>query len=241
MSSSPTPIHWADAAADRILRQWGEKEVYTLAAGITPSGTIHFGNFREVITVDFVARALEARGKSVRFLLSWDDYDTFRKVPSDLPTPEKWAEHLFRPIADVPDPYGEAPSYAAHHERAFEAQLDRVGIKPEFLYQADKYRGGEYREEILLALDKARELADILNAHRAEPLPPDWLPVGLYCQRCGRDDQVREIVRKEEKKADLPVRTLPTRICGRFAHVHPNQVTLAHRLADAVVAGKSGF
>ena len=44
-------IHWADFAADRIIRQNGDKESYTLASGITPSGVVHFGNF-ETITVD---------------------------------------------------------------------------------------------------------------------------------------------------------------------------------------------
>ena len=29
-------IHWADFAADRIIRQNGDKESYTLASGITP-------------------------------------------------------------------------------------------------------------------------------------------------------------------------------------------------------------
>jgi lysyl-tRNA synthetase class 1 len=78
-------IHWADMTADRIIKQCGDKESYTLASGITPSGVVHFGNFREVITVDFVARALREKGKKVRFIFSWDDYDTFRKVPANLP------------------------------------------------------------------------------------------------------------------------------------------------------------
>ena len=195
----PSLIHWAETTAHRIMKQCGDKEVYTLAAGMTPSGTIHFGNFREVITVDFVARALKARGKSVRFLFSWDDYDTFRKVPANLPEQEKLTKHLFLPIVDVPDPHQEAPSYAAYHERTFEEQLKRVDINPEFLYQADKYRKGEYRDAIVLALDKSRELAEILNAHRMEPLPPNWLPLGVYCQQCGRDDKIEHLKRDNEK------------------------------------------
>ena len=42
--------HWADATAERIVRQRGERDRYVLAAGITPSGTVHFGNMREIIT-----------------------------------------------------------------------------------------------------------------------------------------------------------------------------------------------
>ena len=81
--------HWADIYADRIIREKGDKEVYTCASGITPSGTVHIGNFREIISVELVVRALRARGKNVRFIYSWDDYDVFRKVPKNMPEQEK--------------------------------------------------------------------------------------------------------------------------------------------------------
>ena len=63
-------MHWADIMADRIIREKGEKERYTCASGITPSGTVHIGNFREIITVELVVRALRERGKNVRFIYS---------------------------------------------------------------------------------------------------------------------------------------------------------------------------
>ena len=54
--------HWADETAAKIVREKGEKEQYTCASGITPSGTVHIGNFREIISVDLVARALQDLG-----------------------------------------------------------------------------------------------------------------------------------------------------------------------------------
>lgn len=189
-------VHWADMTADRIIRQKGDKDKYVVASGITPSGTVHFGNFREVITVDFVARALRARGKEVRFIFSWDDYDTFRKVPLNMPNQDKLKECMFRPIVDTPDPYGKEPSYAAHHERAFESQLEKVGISVEPLYQATKYRAGEYKKGITLALDKVEDIKNILNQYRSAPLAQDWLPVSVYCEKCNTDNQI------ENKKWD---------------------------------------
>ena len=62
--------HWADRMADQIIREKGDLPLYTCASGITPSGTVHIGNFREIITVDLVVRALRARGKNVRFIYS---------------------------------------------------------------------------------------------------------------------------------------------------------------------------
>ena len=45
--------HWADQTAEKILAEWGEKDCYTCASGITPSGTVHVGNFRVTrVTVD---------------------------------------------------------------------------------------------------------------------------------------------------------------------------------------------
>lgn len=185
-------LHWADITADRLIKQKGDKESFVLASGITPSGIVHFGNFREVITVDLVARALRARGKQVRFIFSWDDYDTFRKVPANMPKQEELQNYLFRPIVDTPDPYGEAESYAAHHEQKFEAQLKKVGIEVEPIYQAQKYRKGDYAQEIIKTLKNADKIREILNKHRSEPLDENWLPVSIYCPKY-KTDRVEEI------------------------------------------------
>lgn len=86
--------HWADRMASKIIAEKGSLDTYTCASGITPSGTVHIGNFREIITVDLVARALRDRGKNVRFIYSWDDYDVFRKVPANMPAPELLEKYL---------------------------------------------------------------------------------------------------------------------------------------------------
>ncbi|HQL84085.1 MAG TPA: class I tRNA ligase family protein, partial [Spirochaetota bacterium] len=108
--------HWADQTADKIIRERGDLDLYTCASGITPSGTVHIGNFREIISVDLVVRALRSRGKKVRFIYSWDDYDVFRKVPVNMPNQEVLEKHLRFPITMVPDPFGRDSSYARHHE-----------------------------------------------------------------------------------------------------------------------------
>lgn len=191
--NKPKAIHWADITAERIIRQIGDKDKYTVASGITPSGVVHFGNFREVITVDFVAKALRDRGKEVRFIFSWDDYDTFRKVPLNMPNREKLEEFMFQPIVDTPDPFGEHDSYAAHHERNFEQQLDKVGVAVEPIYQATKYRAGIYKVGIKTALEKRDEIAAILNEHRSQPLAADWQPVSVYCEKCNTDNKIKEM------------------------------------------------
>ena len=51
--------HWADEIAGEILKTPGPHEIST---GISPSGEIHIGNLREVITADVVYRALVTGG-----------------------------------------------------------------------------------------------------------------------------------------------------------------------------------
>ena len=95
---SSKQMHWADQTAEKIIRERGDLDSYTCAAGITPSGTVHIGNFREIISVDLVVRALRDRGKTVRFIYSWDDYDVFRKVPANMPKLEILEQYLRFPI-----------------------------------------------------------------------------------------------------------------------------------------------
>src|SRR3989344_8383190 len=98
MTEEEQLFHWADVAAENVIREKGDKKNYTVAAGITPSGTVHIGNFREIITVELVKRALESRGKKVRFIYSWDNYDRLRKVPENIPNSEMLKDHIGKPI-----------------------------------------------------------------------------------------------------------------------------------------------
>jgi lysyl-tRNA synthetase class 1 len=182
--------HWALEAAEKILREKGDKEKYTCASGITPSGTVHIGNFREIISVDLVARALRSLGKNVRFIYSWDDYDVFRKVPENMPGKEALSAYLRMPITMVPDPWKRDTSYARHHEVDVESVLPEVGIEPEYLYQSERYRASLYARGIRTALEKRELLRGILDRFRdeAHKIQGDWWPVSVFCGKCDRDD-----------------------------------------------------
>ena len=165
-----------------------EKDVYVSAAGITPSGVVHIGNFREVMTVDLVVRALRDRGKNVRFIYSWDDFDVFRKVPKDMPQQEMLEENLRKSISVVPDPFGEHDSYASHNIATFESSIEPLDIQPEFIRQSAAYQRGDYAEGIRKALQGADRIREILNQHRKTPLAETWLPLAGFCSACQHDD-----------------------------------------------------
>ena len=185
-----TTSHWADEYAEKIIRDKGEKEMYTCASGITPSGTVHIGNFREIISVDLVVRALRDIGKNVRFIYSWDDYDVFRKVPKNMPKQEELEKFLRFPITMVPDPWDRDSSYARHHEVDVESVLPFVGIHPEFLYQAERYRASQYAHNIRRALEHRDILKNILDKFRDEDhkIQGQWWPVSVFCSACNKDD-----------------------------------------------------
>ncbi len=191
-SHDPYLNHWADQAAAKTLAAHPDAKRVTVAAGITPSGVVHVGNFREVMTVDLVARALRDRGADVRFIYSWDDFDVFRKVPEGMPNRELLAGHLGRSIVDVPDPWDQHDSYASHHIAQFERSLEPLGIKPEFIRQSGQYRKGTYAEGIRKALQHAGTIREILNRMREQTtastrVADDWLPLSGFCDECGRD------------------------------------------------------
>lgn len=104
-----------------------------------------------------------------------------------MPKQDELEKYLFQPIVDTPDPFGKHESYAAHHEASYESQLKKVGVEVEPIYQAKKYRSGEYAKQIKKTLENRDKIAGILNLHRSKPLADSWMPVSIYCSDCNRD------------------------------------------------------
>lgn len=188
--------HWSDGLAravmQRIKQKGGENLLATAvcAAGISPSGTVHIGNFREIITVDLVVRALKSAGVETDFLYFWDDYDALRAVPRTIQTDDaiEWgAAHLRKPLAAIPDPYQRADSYARHNEEAIETLLPRLGIHPRYLYQSQQYQAHSYAAMMRRTLMKRETIRTILNQHRRAPLDADWWPLTIYSSFSGKD------------------------------------------------------
>ena len=90
-------MHWSEKIAQEIVRRRPDKEEYVCAAGISPSGTIHIGNFRDVATSYFVVKALRKMGKKARLLFSWDEYDRLRKIPRGRGQGQRRYGAVYRP------------------------------------------------------------------------------------------------------------------------------------------------
>ncbi len=188
-------MHWSDKIADRVIKRNPDKEEYVCAAGISPSGSIHIGNFRDIATALFVCQAIERKGKKARLLFSWDEYDRFRKVPVNVAKvdPEnKFEGYIGLPYKDVPNPFDtEETDYADYFEKEFMRSIDKFGITMDYRYQADMYRSGKYVEHIITALKKRGEIFDILDSFRTQEAQPGereaYYPVSIFCPKCGKD------------------------------------------------------
>jgi len=132
-----------------------------------------------------VVRALRDKGKKVRFIYSWDDFDRFRKVPKDVS--KNYEKYLGMPISDIPSPVESSMTYAGYNEGKFEGSLKKVGIAPEFIYQNIMNKKSEYADLIKVALENKDEIKGILDKFRKEPLGDDWWPIMIYCDKCKKD------------------------------------------------------
>ncbi len=186
-------MHWSDKIADKVIQRNPDKEEYVCAAGISPSGSIHIGNFRDIATSLFVVKALERRGKKAKLLFSWDEYDRIRKIPVNVARANSDMEkYIGTSYADAPNPFGtEEKTYAEYFEREFEASIARFGIKMDYRYQAQMNRSGKYKDYVIEALQKRGEIFDILDSFRTQDAQEGereaYYPVSIYCPECGRD------------------------------------------------------
>lgn len=176
-------MFWTDRFADEILEQ--KKEPYVIATGITPSGHIHVGNLREVLSAEGVCQALKVKGKNPRFIYIADDFDPLRRVYPFLSA--DFGRYVGMPLSKIPDPAGDChQSYAEHFLSEFFESLDTLGIKIEKISATKMYEEGKYTEVIREALENSEKIKEILEKISGRKIPEGWSPFRVLCGECGR-------------------------------------------------------
>ncbi|GAA2292196.1 lysine--tRNA ligase [Streptomyces kunmingensis] len=177
-SSAPSAqqADWVSRYADDVIAESERRapgKPVVVASGLSPSGPIHLGNLREVMTPHLVADEIRRRGYEVRHLISWDDYDRYRKVPNGVPgTDTSWAEHIGKPLTSVPAPAGSAyPNWAEHFKAAMVEALAELGVEFDGISQTAQYTSGVYREQILHAMKHRGDIDAILEQYRTKKAP----------------------------------------------------------------------
>ena len=196
-------MHWSEEIAERLIQKNPDKEEYVCAAGVSPSGSVHIGNFRDIATPLFVCKALEKRGKKAKLIISWDEYDRCRKIPANVQAVvgDTYDKYIGCPYVDIPDPFGCHENYARHFEEEFLNAIKPFGIKFECRYQAEMYRSGKYTADLIEALRRRDEIFEILDSFKTKDMTKteeerreihdkekaEYYPVSIFCPECHTD------------------------------------------------------
>jgi lysyl-tRNA synthetase, class I len=166
-------VDWVSRFADEVIAEAERRspgKPVVCASGLSPSGPIHLGNLREVMTPHLVADEIRRRGHEVVHIISWDDFDRYRKVPAGIDP--SWAEHIGKPLTAVPAPPGSRfPNWAEHYKAAMIDALAELGVEFRGISQTEMYSSGAYRDQILLAMRERNRIDQILDRYRTKGRP----------------------------------------------------------------------
>ena len=202
---------WAAAVADEIEAR-NPDEPIVIKGGVSPSGVAHLGNFNEIMRGYFVAAVLRERGYEVRQVFTSDDRDPLRKLPRKLADVDgdivglgdvdagALGRNLGTPYTDIPDPFGESESYAAHFAALLKADADRLDVPVEMLSNTELYEDGTFEDVVAHVLEHADEAREVLSAYQSK-VDEDYVPFNPICGECGK---ITETV----TEVDLDARTV---------------------------------
>jgi lysyl-tRNA synthetase class 1 len=159
--------------ADEVIAEAARRapgKAVVVASGLSPSGPIHLGNLREVMVPHLVADEIRRRGVPCEHILSFDDFDRFRRVPAGVDP--SWAQHIGKPLTSVPAPPGSPHrNWAEHFKAPTAAALARLGVEFRGVSQTQMYTSGAYVDEVLLAMRERLRIDAVLAQYRTKPRP----------------------------------------------------------------------
>ncbi|MEW5807617.1 MAG: lysine--tRNA ligase [Acidobacteriota bacterium] len=188
--------HWADQEVDRIL---SERKEYHLSTGISPSGEIHIGNLREVVTADAIYRVLKERGVDADFHYIADDFDPLRKVYPFLDQ-AKYQPLVGKPLSEIPCPCERHNNYAEHFLLPFIESLKQLRIELKVYRASEVYKSKMMNPLVIQAMKKRDKLMEILEEMTGRKFEGSWFPFNPICNRCGRMTETTITAFSEEEE-----------------------------------------
>ena len=211
------PFEEARKLVARFAKTPPSKGYVLFETGYGPSGLPHIGTFGEVARTTMVRQAFQRMSDLPTRLFAFsDDMDGLRKVPDNIPNKEMVAQHLGKPLTQVPDPFGTHDSFGAHNNARLRAFLDQFGFDYDFQSSTDWYKSGRFDDALLKVLRHYDEIMAVmlptLGEERQQTYSP-FLPVSpstgrvLQVPVLERDADAGTIVFEDEdgKKVEVPV------------------------------------
>jgi len=163
--SKAWPFEEARKVLSRLKRIPKPTGAIIFETGYGPSGLPHIGTFGEVARTTMVRHAFRVLTEDkipTRLICFSDDMDGLRKVPDNIPNKEMVAEHLGKPLTQIPDPFGDHPSFGHHNNARLRSFLDAFNFDYEFLSATECYTTGRFDKTLLRVLQHYDAIRDVI-------------------------------------------------------------------------------
>ncbi len=170
-------MHWSEVFVSDLE---GNQVVST---GISPSGPIHVGNMREILTGHILSREAQRQGLESRFIYLGDDMDPLRKLYPFLE--KEYEEYIGMPLYRIPSPDGEG-AYSEHFLKPFLETLGALSVDVDVIRSHTLYSEGKFADAIDRIINNRQKVAEILRRISKRDLTENWFPYSPVCSACGR-------------------------------------------------------
>ena len=179
---------WYDKAAAELIerekRLGRSLDLIRTESGLGASGIPHIGSLADVLRNHAVAQGVRAQGYNAELIAFSDDKDGLRKVPAGLPDEmEKW---LGYPVSSIPDVLGDChDNFGAHITSLLLEAVDISGADYNFRSGTKVYEEGVLNDEILVIMENADRIGEIIQEELGQEKYTDTLPYFVVCESCG--------------------------------------------------------
>lgn len=178
---------WADRIAGEIrdTRTPRDGKTFLIRDEKTLSGRVHVGSMRGVAIHGLLSEALSEGGIANEYRYELNDFDPFDSIPGYL-DPEKFREHLGKPLYKVPSPEPGFKNYAEYFGDEFVGVHEKAGFRPNYYRATELYQSGKMDPYIRIALERAGDVRRILKETSGSVKEKSWLPISVVCEACGK-------------------------------------------------------
>lgn len=178
-------MHWADEFAKKIIKSKKHKP-YWVDDMKTPSGRVHIGSVRAVVTHYLIYRALIEAGAKVTFSYVLEDHDPLDKLPHYLDE-KKYSKHLGKPLFQIPSPDKGYQSYGHRWGQEYKEIFNSLGVNPKVIWGSSLYLSGKMNDSIKKCLDNILTIQKIYTKNYGKQVKPkNWIPFNMVCGNCGK-------------------------------------------------------
>lgn len=180
------PFKEAQKLLKRLEKNPPKKGFALFETGYGSSGLPHIGTFGEVARTTMVKKAFEQISDIPTKLYCFaDDMDGLRKVPENIPNRDMVAEHLGKPVTQVPDPFGEEASFGDYNNVRMREFLDAFGFEYEFFSSTECYGSGRFDDALVRVLEVYDKILGVILPTLGEERRQTYSPFLPICPKTG--------------------------------------------------------